>query len=332
MQIRRLNPLENPQDLAAIVPAHRQWRDDYLPGFPPFGEARLRLWSMPGYRRHKAVFGVFADEHAEQADGVAVFGYQLDKNLDLASATIAVSAEARARGVETALFKEILRETAQSGRKRLAFGIPETMDPAAFVERHGGATLTDTALSSILDLSTIDRARYEAWSEPSAKNSEYTLVGWVGRCPDELAQSYCTALDAMADQPLGTFEYEFAKNDIERLRYLEDQVAQSGGRLYVQVALDPAGNIAGFNSLMSYPDEPEFADIWDTGVVRAHRGHGLGLRLKAAASLWLLEDRPSARWVGTYNNEDNEWMLAVNRTLGYRDPMPWLGYEFAVAG
>lgn len=330
MQIRELNPLEDPRDLAAITPAFRQCRTDFLPGFPNFGEARLRAWCTPGYRRSLTVLGAFADEKAEHADGIAFFGYQLDSNPNLTYVDIAFGAEGRARGAEDALFEEAMRRTAELGRTRLAYANPETMEPAAFAERHGGK-YTDTALTSVLDLSKIDRGRYEAWSEPSAKNSEYTLVRWIGRCPDELAESYCSALDAMSDQPMGEFEYEFSKNDVERLRFVEGQQAQHG-REYVQVALDPKGNVAGFNKLMVRQDEPEYADIWDTGVVRAHRGHGLGLRLKAAASLWLLEEQPRARWVRTFNNEENEWMLRVNRTLGYQDPMPWLGYEFTVAG
>ena len=136
----------------------------------------------------------------------------------------------------------------------------------------------------------------------------------------------------MADQPMGTFQYEFAKNDLDRLRHNEANLRRVGGRKYAQAALDPKGNVAGFNLLMAFPDEPGFIEVWDTGVTREHRGHGLGLRLKAAAALWVLEDRPDARWVHTFNNDENEWMLAVNRTLGYRPAVNFLGYEFAVDG
>ena len=331
MQIRRLNPLDNPQELAAVLPAFQQWRRDYLPGFPDFGEARLRLWCTDGYRQHTAIFAAFTDEHAAEAEGLAIFGFEQDKNLDLAYVDINVPAGPRAWDIEKALFDEASRQTAELGRKRLAIGMPETMDPAAFAARQGDGRLTDTAISSALDLSTIDRAQYAAWAEPSAKNSEYSLVRWIDHCPDEYAESFCAALGAMADQPIGTFEYEFATYDLDRLRFYEEQSKEYGVRRYVQVALAPDGTVAGFNMHAAYPDEPAYIDIWDTAVVRAHRGHGLGLRVKAAASLWVLEERPDTRWVRTFNNDENKWMLAVNRKMGYRATFNFPGYEFTIS-
>lgn len=331
MHIRRLDPAENPQDLEAVVPAFNRWREDFLPGLPGFGKARLRHWCMSGYQQQVMVFGAFADESATVAEAVAVYGYELTKNLDLAWTQINLGAEVRPRGAEAALFDAVARQTAELGRKRLAIGMPEPQGPPAFAARHGDGKLTDTAIMSTLDLSRIDRARYEAWAEPSAKNGEYTLVGWTGRTPDELAESFCTAMDAMADQPLGTFEYEFAEYDLDRLRFREEQIEKVGIRRYTQVALDKDGNVAGFNILAAHPDEPELIDIWDTGVTRDHRGHGLGLRLKAAATLWVLEDRPSTRLVATFNNDENQWMLGVNWAMGYQPLVKFPGYEFAIA-
>jgi GNAT superfamily N-acetyltransferase len=332
MQIRELDPSNDADDLASALPAAQQWRRDYLPGFAEFGGARLRLWCSDGYRQQTVTLGAFADERATEALGLVLFDFELDKNLDQAEFGLNIPAGPGALEIETVLFDEAIRRTVELGRKRLVTGMPDTMDPAAFALRHGGAKHTDVAISSVLDLAGIDRAQYAAWAEPSAKNSQYTLVRWIGPCPDELAESYCAALDAMSDQPIGTFEYEWAKNDVERLRYNEENVRRVGGRKYAQVALDPEGKVAGFNLLMSFPDEPGFIEIWDTGVAREHRGHGLGLRLKAAASLWVLEDQPDTRWVRTFNNNENEWMLAVNRTMGYQATLDYLGFEFAVGG
>ncbi|HTJ71974.1 MAG TPA: hypothetical protein VL551_30820 [Actinospica sp.] len=331
MQIRRLNPAENPRDAAAVQPALRQWRRDYMPDLPPGGEIRLRHWCTAGYTGEVVVFGVFADEQATEAYGMSVCGYSTKNNLDLTWADVNVTAEGRELGAETALFEALLRLNLELGRKRLAIGMPQTMVPAPFVEEYDGR-LTDTAIMSTLDLDTIDRAQFEAWAEPSAKNEQYTLVGWTGRCPDELAESFCSAMDAMADQPLGEFEYTFDKYSVDRLRWNEAEIDRLGARRYVQAALDPDGNVAAFNMIGTYPDEPTSSEIWDTGVVRGHRGHGLGLRVKAAANLWLLEDRPSTRMIRTYNNNENHWMLAVNRTMGYRPRVDFPGYEFAVAG
>lgn len=52
-----------------------------------------------------------------------------------------------------------------------------------------------------------------------------------------------------------------------------------------------------------------------TGVLRAHRGHGLALALKLRA-IGVLKERGIGRF-GTTNDKDNVPMLAVNRKLGY---------------
>ena len=329
MQIRQVHPLQNPKQLAALLPTFQRAASEYMPGFSGFGEARLRLWSADGYRQPQIVLAAFADEESIETEGVAFFSHELDKNPDLTEMEMAFTRAGRALGVDDALLEESLRLTVELGRKRLAVGMPEATDPAAIAQRHGGK-YTDTAIQSTLELDTVDWAQYAAWAEPSAKNAEYTLVRWIDRCPDELAESYCTAMDAMADQPLGEFQYEWARNDVDRLRFNEESSARVGARRYVQAAVAPNGDVAGFNMLAAYPDEPGNIDIWDTGVVRAHRGHGLGLRLKAAASLWIRQERPSTRRVRTFNNNENQWMLAVNRTMGYRAQGDWLGYEFPV--
>jgi GNAT superfamily N-acetyltransferase len=55
----------------------------------------------------------------------------------------------------------------------------------------------------------------------------------------------------------------------------------------------------------------------DTLVLREHRGHGLGLRMKAASTLAVLAEAPEVTRIRTWNADDNAPMLAVNRALGY---------------
>jgi GNAT superfamily N-acetyltransferase len=327
MHIRQLDPVGNAADLAAVLRAYQAAGRADKPGFPSPGAAALLLRAAPGYQVVNTVLGAFASPDAVEAQALAIHGYEQTRNLDLAWMDLHVPAEARARGADTALLEEAARFSAELGRTRLALGLSEAADPADFAERHGGKH-TDTAIRSSLDLRTIDE-RFEQWAAPSEKNAAYTFVSW-DRCPEEFAASYCAALDAMADQPLGEFEFEWARHEVDRLRFAEDRGARFGLRRYTLAALDPDGEVAGFTEIWALPDEPESVEIHSTGVARQHRGHGLGLRLKAAATLWLAEDRPSTRWITTYNNDGNSWMLAVNRTLGYRAAEKWLGYEFAV--
>jgi len=53
-------------------------------------------------------------------------------------------------------------------------------------------------------------------------------------------------------------------------------------------------------------------------VVRSHRGHRLGLLLKADMMRWLADAEPELEQLDTWNMESNTHMIAVNERLGYR--------------
>ena len=63
---------------------------------------------------------------------------------------------------------------------------------------------------------------------------------------------------------------------------------------------------------------PTIAAQEDTSVLRAHRGHRLGLRMKLAMLDWLREERPDVDAVDTWNAPDNAPMIAINEALGCR--------------
>jgi hypothetical protein len=65
-------------------------------------------------------------------------------------------------------------------------------------------------------------------------------------------------------------------------------------------------------------ERPENAEQHDTSVVRAHRGHRLGLLLKADMLDWLAESQPQVTSIETWNAESNDAMIGVNEALGYR--------------
>ncbi len=78
-------------------------------------------------------------------------------------------------------------------------------------------------------------------------------------------------------------------------------------------------------AVLSAPAERERAVTQeDTLVLSEHRGHRLGMLLKAANLAFLQTERPGHPAVTTFNAEENEHMLAVNDALGFV-PVVWLG-------
>lgn len=326
--MKSLNPAEEPADLAVAFPAFRDYFRAATPGMPEVGETRVRAWASGGYESRCLAFGVFDDVGDGPALAIVTLHMDLKHNRDLANVFVATTPERLNGDVGRFAMGEALRVAAENGRTRVSADGPTTADLTGLAAALGGRKV-NTAIRSVLDLSEVDTARYAAWAEGSAKNAGYRLVRWTDRCPDELADSFCTAMDAMQDAPLEDFAYEHPKGTVERLRGQEEHSVRRGAQRRVLAAVDAAGEVVGFNIFVTYPDEPDTVDIWDTAVVRKHRGHGLGLRIKAAATLWTLEELPKARFVHTFNNHGNTHMLNVNRALGYRKGEEWYGFEFA---
>ena len=113
---------------------------------------------------------------------------------------------------------------------------------------------------------------------------------------------------------------------VKRLVTYEDAEAASP-RTTVTAAVEhrPTHRLAGFTEL-SVPAELNRPVVQeDTLVLKEHRGHRLGLLLKAANLLHLARVRPGHPSVITFNAEENRPMLDVNEAIGF---VP-MGYEGA---
>lgn len=97
--------------------------------------------------------------------------------------------------------------------------------------------------------------------------------------------------------------------------------------MYITAALTEDGEMAGFHELIVFPDS-RMAAIGNTGVPGRFRGHGLGLRLKAAATLHVLEREPHVEVISTWNNADNAPMVRVNQAMGFEVSETWNTWQF----
>ena len=314
-------------DLAALLPAWRDFTAACLPG-PAFDAERLRFEAGEGLKSDCLLLGAFTDDEPEVAAGGMLIRLQTDLNTDLGDAQPLLRAGHADAAVAEALLAASRERLAQIGRTRLQVNLPQS-NPTPAYETFRAPTSSFTAMCSALDLSALDRDQYAEFAAPSPKNSQYRIVHWIDRCPDELAESFSAALNTMHDIPLEDLNLELSQHDVARLREGEAVIGRHGARRCVTAAVDEEGEVAGFTQSVYFPAEPATMDLWSTAVVRRHRGHRLGLRIKAAATLRILHELPEAQWVCTFNNHENEHMLAVNRQLGYQVLGGWDIYEFA---
>jgi GNAT superfamily N-acetyltransferase len=243
-------------------------------------------------------------------------------NLDLAWLEVTVHPAHRRRGLGTEMLAFLVAEAERTGRTKLGIDSWDSQGARRFAERFG-FTLGSQSINRrqhLEDLSfEVLRSRYD---EARAHASAYELVRLSGRTPEELLPAVSEMVVAINDAPLDDLDIEDEVFPPQRIRDYETATMQRGHRLYRVVARHRAtGELAGHTVVAVEEERPWIGAQHDTAVVRSHRGHRLGLLLKAEMNLWLAAAEPELRTVDTWNAESNDHMIAVNELLAYR----WMG-------
>ncbi|MER5929884.1 GNAT family N-acetyltransferase [Streptomyces sp. NPDC002054] len=288
-----------------------------LPDVPPPGPGQVHAQlTKPTLDSHRLTWT------ATGADGVpvGVAGLRLFTSPGrdhLAELELHVVPAHRRHGTGSLLLSEVVAACRTESRRSLIVEASADSPGEAFLERWSFRR----ALSLdhlILDLDQVDENRILKVGDSDAEHLGYRLTGWTGTVPDELADAFATAKNAMNDMPVGDLDYGSVDWDADRVRAMAQVVADRGDTLLTIAAVHEDGTMAGYTEIVLPQGASSRAQQYDTAVVPAHRGHGLGLWIKAAMVRRLRAEHPSVVEVETDNAEDNVHMLAVNRELGFR--------------
>jgi GNAT superfamily N-acetyltransferase len=200
------------------------------------------------------------------------------------------------------------------------FGAIERGDPGAeFALAHGFALEQVERLSRLrlpIDARVLEESLATA---RAAAGDNYDLVWWLGETPDEWLADFALLRTRMStDTPSGELEVTEELWTPERVRQ-GDHVRESSwfGALTIAARHIPSGTLAGFSELTVPEELDRPASQNDTLVLSEHRGHRLGMLMKAANLELLLEHFPGHPSVLTSNAEENRPMLSVNEALGF---------------
>ncbi|MFC8846584.1 MULTISPECIES: GNAT family N-acetyltransferase [unclassified Micromonospora] len=309
-----------------------------VPDFPPLCRRRFEAairHPMPG----NVPVWALARLDGTPAGVLALDLPQLD-NTENASGDLFTHPTHRRRGVGRALHahgRELLRER---GRKRVVGMAVSALPGGPARDGSGGAFAAATGARPVLaevrrrlDPTRLDPAALaDTLADARSRAAGYGTVRWRGAAPEEYVADVAH-LDGrlMTDAPLGELEWEPERVDVERVRGVERALDARGRRRYHHGAVHVAsGRLVAWTTLDVGPSAPWHAFQQITIVDPVHRGHRLGLLVKAANLRYALDHEPGLRAVDTFNAEANAHMIAINEALGFRPVDAWTDWQLTL--
>ena len=304
---------------------------------------------MPMWSHHEAVVMFRAEDPDEEKrayaafDGDSIVGIAsmwlpLHDNLDKTYADFAVAPDSRRRGVGSALLDHLAGEARAAGRQILLTQakIPieerETHPYRRFAESHGLA-LASVEISRALELPVADEVVQEWMNKAAPHCAGYRIETFVDDIPEELLESYCYLRNQLAvDAPTGDIDFEPESQTPESFRIHRATVKRQGRTVYSTLAIDEAGKAVAQTDLSVSAGDPDNVYQWGTLVRKDHRGHRLGLAVKAKNLQVMQSAHPGRCRIITQNSEVNDQMVAINELMGFRPLEIVAEFQLKLAG
>lgn len=300
----------------------------------PFEEVLPLLAGLD--RTEKQIFLVLLDHYVPAA--AASVELPLNENLDMAWVQLVVHPNHRRRGHGRRTLDEITRVAREHGRTRLVGHVWEPLhdeplpSAAKGFATTFGAELKNADVRRVLDLTTLDLDLLaELKTEAANYASGYSVVQWRTRAPHEWLDDLALLQARMStDTPLGDLKWDAEVWDARRWLDKEDlSIARGRVRFGTAVRHDASGRLVGYTDIGVNPVN-DVGYQWDTIVAPEHRGHRLGLLMKAANLEHVLASELRVRVINTWNAAANQHMIAINDALGFRPADRWGEWELAL--
>jgi GNAT superfamily N-acetyltransferase len=316
MDLRQFGPDDAPA-LRECVRVRNAGRRVDSPWEHPATEVALAGYYRYGWDLEPAV--PFLAEVDGEVVGYAGHSVSEHDNRHLAWLTVEVHPDHRRRGHGSAMLAALVERVRGLGRTSVGLDGWDLECARSFAGRHGfrQASVAINRRQTLAEVDWADVERRHAKTRAFAEG--YELIRRTGRTPDDELAEVAEMTSAINDAPTDELDIEDEVFTAQRIHdYETAQLARSGAFHRVYARHRGTGELAGQTVVAVEADRPELGEQHDTSVVRAHRGHRLGLLLKAEMMLWLRETQPQLVSIDTWNAESNDRMIGVNEVLGYR--------------
>lgn len=284
-------------------------------------DLRVEVMDDDPAERNEAFVAVERDEIV----GAGIAYFPMTDNTHLSWFYVWVEPEYRRRGIGSAVLERLMDRAREDGRSELVLetAIPfqrrEDHPYRRFAEDHG-YRLAITEVRRHLELPVDEGFLDRLITESALHHPSYRIETFDGPIPDELLASLCACRNRLSvDAPSGEFFFEQERSTPEIVRAHEEMARKQGRTLLTTLAISQDGDVVGYNDLVILaPPNPNVSQ-WGTLVLPEHRGHRLGMAMKARG-LRELQTRigPHVVRVSTSNAETNGYMVGINERLGFR--------------
>jgi len=273
----------------------------------------------------------YAAFDSDRIVGTGVVFFPLLSNTHMAFFGLDTVPERRREGIGSALLEHTLTLIAIEGRTlalgegQYPIGAGDDHPARAFASKHG-FTLGNEEIRRLLPL-PVDDGVIQGWiDECSPHHDGYRIETYVDdQVPENLQPSYVHVMNQLAaDAPTGDIDFEAEALTVEMFNEHLARAMKAGRRSYRTLAIiqdaDGRDEVVAHTQLACPPpgaDEP-YVYQWGTLVLSGHRGHRLGLALKARNLRALQAERPERTLVTTTNSPVNGPMVAINERMGFR--------------
>ncbi|MDQ3165851.1 MAG: GNAT family N-acetyltransferase [Actinomycetota bacterium] len=282
----------------------------------PVDAAYVRRGHLYGHDM-QPTHGLLVARDGERIVAYAELHISVWDNADVLFVEIEEHPEYRDRGIDDRLLEQALERGRAEGRTNVLGSGWVGSHRLAFWERQGFPVATRDANRRLV-LADLDRPPLaQMLADAEAASTDYELVDVPNPAPEELLPSLVAAHSAINDAPLDDLDIEDDAWPAERVRAYEQAMTARRMRMHRLLARRTSdGAAAGHTVVVVEEDRPRIGAQEDTAVIREHRGHRLGLRLKIAMLVLLAEREPQLDYIDTWNAESNTRMIAVNDAIG----------------